>query len=146
MAKQIKIKWCAFGDDPENWRFSSSVEFEMTGFTGQDINEISDENICEWIYKDTNVQSGLIWNQIEKKMSPTRTHTSISVGDEIEIDGRVYICADIGFIRIEDAVIRKSGNSIFSVQPKDDFGVRDVFQIDQDRMMTMAADAEMGDY
>jgi len=119
MSKQIKIKWCAFGDKPEIWRFSSSVEFEMTGFSGQNINEISDENICEWIYKDTNFQSGLIWNQIEKKMSPTRTHTSISVGDEIVIDGREYICADMGFIKKEDAEIRKIENTIWSVQEKE---------------------------
>jgi hypothetical protein len=119
MAKQIKIKWCAFGDKPEIWRFVSSVEFELGSAVGQNINEIADKNICEWIYKDTNTYSGLIWNQIEKKLSATRTHTSISVGDEIEINGQVYICADFGFEKIEDVEIKKIENTIFSVSKKE---------------------------
>jgi hypothetical protein len=119
MAKQIKIKWCAFGDKPEIWRFSSSVEFELGSAVGQNINEIADENICEWIYKDTNTYAGMIWNIIEPKMSPTRTHTAISVGDEIEIDGRVYICADFGFIKKENAEIKEVRGSIYSVQEKE---------------------------
>ena len=119
MAKQIKIKWCAFGDKPEIWRFVSSVEFELGSQTGQNINEIADENICEAIFQDTNVQRGIIWNQIEKKMSPTRTHTSMSVGDEITIDGREYICADFGFIKKENAVIKEIRGSIYSVQEKE---------------------------
>jgi len=119
MTKKIKISWKAFGDKPEIGRFVSSVEFELGSFTGQNINEIADVNICEWIYKDTNTYSGLIWNQIEKKLSATRTHTSISIGDEIEIDGQVYICADFGFIKKEDAEIKEIRGSIYSVQEKE---------------------------
>jgi hypothetical protein len=52
-------------------------------------------------------------------MSPTRTHTSISVGDEIVIDGREYICADFGFIKKEDAEIREIRGSIYSVVEKE---------------------------
>jgi hypothetical protein len=123
MSKNIKITWKAFGDKPERGRFISSVEFELGSVTGQNINEIADVNICEWIYKDTNTYSGLIWNQIEKKLSETRTHTSISVGDEIEINGQVYICADFGFEKIEDVEIKKFGDSVFSVSKKEEVGV-----------------------
>jgi hypothetical protein len=123
MSKNIKITWKAFGDKPEQGRFISSVEFELNGFSGQNINEIADVNICEWIYKDTNTYGGLIWNQIEKKLSPTRTHTSISIGDEIEINGQVYICADFGFEKIEDVEIKKFGDSVFSVSRKDEVSV-----------------------
>jgi hypothetical protein len=38
-----------------------------------------------------------LWETIESKLSPNRTHTSLSVGDEIEIDGRAYVCKDLGF-------------------------------------------------
>ena len=143
MARQIKIKWCAFGDKPEIWRFSSAVEIEIDNDVAKFI---TDEQICEEIYKQTNTYAGSIWKVIEPKMSPTRTHTAISVGDEIEIDGKVYICSDFGFIPKENAEIRKIENTIYSVVEREEVGVRDVFQIDQDRMMTRMADAEMGDY
>lgn len=119
MSKKIKITWKAFGDKPARGRFISSVEFELGSFSGGDINEIADVNICEWIYKDTNTYSGLIWNKIEKQLSETRTHTSISVGDEIEINGQVYICADFGFEKIEDVEIKKIEDTIFSVSKKE---------------------------
>ena len=56
---------------------------------------------------------------IEPLLSETRTHTSISVGDEIEIDGQVYICADFGFEKIEDVEIKYYGDAVFRVVKKD---------------------------
>jgi hypothetical protein len=105
---KIKITWKAFGDKPERGRFISSVEVELL-----QVQQVSDDlRICEAIYKVTNLQGELadfgaslaeinLWETIESKLSPTRTHTSLSVGDEVEIDGRAYICADLGFKRIE---------------------------------------------
>jgi hypothetical protein len=49
-------------------------------------------------------------------LSAFRTHTAISVGDEIEINGQVYICADFGFEKIEDVEIKKFGDAVFSVE------------------------------
>jgi hypothetical protein len=115
MTKNIKVTWKAFGNKPERGRFISSVEFEVPG-----LNEIADVNICEAIYKDTNFYGGLWWNQIESKLSPTRTHTSLSVGDEIEINGQVYICADFGFEKIENVEIKKIEDTIFSVSRKEE--------------------------
>lgn len=139
----VKIIWKAFGQKPEIGRFQTSVEFKVPQEYAQFI---SDEDMCHEIYKQTNTYAGSIWDVIQPKMAPTRTHTAISVGDEIIIDGREYTVADFGFIRTEDAVIKRVGSAVFSVVPKEEVGVRDVFQIDQDRMMTRMADAEMGDY
>jgi hypothetical protein len=108
---KIKITWKAFGDKPERGRFISSVEVELP-------KQVSDDfRICEAIYKVTNLQGELadfgaslgeinLWETIESKLSPTRTHTSLSIGDEVEIDGRAYICADLGFIKVSEAEIR----------------------------------------
>jgi hypothetical protein len=93
---QVKITWKAFGDKPEVGRFISSVEFE-TDFPANDP-----EKLCEVIYHVTNTQSGNLWEIIQPELSATRTHTSISVGDEIEIDGVAYVCADFGFEKIEE--------------------------------------------
>jgi len=120
---EAKITWKAFGDKPEQGRFISSVVVEVPEqFVG-------DLQICEAIYKVTNLQSdledfgasiaeGRLWKRIESELSATRTHTSLSVGDEIEIGGQVYICADFGFEKIENVEIQYIGDSIFSVRSK----------------------------
>lgn len=103
---KIKITWKAFGEKPERGKFITSVELELPKQVSDDI------SICEGIYEVTNLQSELaefgksqakiaLWEKIESKLSPVRTHTSLSVGDEVEIDGRAYVCADLGFERIE---------------------------------------------
>ena len=110
---KVKVTWKAFGDKPEIGRFISSVEFE-TEFAVENANQF-----CEVVYHVTNTQSGDLWTVIQPSLSATRTHTSISVGDEIEIDGQVYICADFGFEKIEDVEIKYFGDSVFRVYKKD---------------------------
>jgi len=114
---KVKITWKAFGDKPEIGRFISSVEFELAEVVTKTV---TDQHICEQIYKQTNLYQGPLWETIQPKLSATRTHTSISIGDEIEIDGQVYICADFGFEKIEDVEIKRfSDGSIFRVVKKD---------------------------
>jgi hypothetical protein len=113
---KVKITWKAFGDKPEIGRFISSVEFELAEVVTKTV---SDQHICEQIYKQTNLYQGPLWETIQPLLSETRTHTSISVGDEIEIGGQVYICADFGFEKIEDVEIKKFGDAVFSVNVKD---------------------------
>lgn len=114
MSQKVKITWKAFGDKPEQGRFVSSVEVE-TEF----LDTVTDKQICEIVHADTNLYQGYIWQLIQPLLSKTRTHTSISVGDEVEINGRVYICADFGFEKIEDVEIKKFGDAVFSVTVKD---------------------------
>ena len=110
---KVKITWKAFGDKPEIGRFVSSVEFE-TEFAVEDT-----DKFCEVVFHVTNTQSGNLWSIIQPLLSETRTHTSISIGDEIEIDGVVYICADFGFTKASEAEIKTfSDGSIFSVSEK----------------------------
>jgi hypothetical protein len=112
---KVKITWKAFGDKPEIGRFISSVEFE----TEFKVEESDVNKFLEVVYHNTNTYSGNLWQIIEPKLSATRTHTSISIGDEIEIDGQVYICADFGFEKIEDVEIKYFGDSVFRVYKKD---------------------------
>lgn len=111
---KVKITWKAFGDKPEAGKFVSSVEFE----TEFKVEESDVNKFLEVVYHNTNTYSGNLWQIIEPKLSATRTHTSISIGDEIEIDGQVYICADFGFEKIEDVEIKKFGDVVFSVSSK----------------------------
>jgi hypothetical protein len=110
---KVKVTWKAFGNKPEINRYISFVEFE-TEFAVEDA-----QKFCEVVYHVTNTQSGNLWEIIQPKLSAFRTHTSISIGDEIEIDGQVYICADFGFEKIEDVEIKYFGDSVFRVYKKD---------------------------
>jgi len=112
---KVKITWKAFGNKPKRGRFISSVEFE-TEFV---INDENRDQFFNVVYAQTNTYQGNLWKVIEPKLSATRTHTALSVGDEIEIDGQVYICANSGFEKIENVEIKKIEDTIFSVERKE---------------------------
>lgn len=93
---KIKITWKAFGDKPDMGRYISAVEFDIALAT-----EVTDQQIMDAVYEHTNLYSGLFWTKIEPLLAPNRTHTALSVGDEIDIDGRTYEVANCGFTLIE---------------------------------------------
>lgn len=115
---KVKVTWKAFGDKPEIGRFVSSVEFTLPEVVSKTV---SDEHICETIFKQTNLYNGPVWDVIHPLLSATRTHTALSVGDEVEIDGVAYICADLGFIKVSDAEVRKfPDGTIWSIVKKEE--------------------------
>lgn len=81
--KQVEIIWGAFGGN-------ANVEFEID-FEGSDL------ELRNQIFQDTNLYSGKIWEIIEPKLPANRTHTALSVGDEVRIDDTIYRCAEIGW-------------------------------------------------
>lgn len=111
---QIEITWQAFGNKPERNRFVSSVTFE----TEFDITDNNREEFFNVLYRNTNLYTGNLWNIIEPLLSPTRTHTALSIGDKIKVDGTSYLIADFGFIKEENADIKYIGESIFSISEK----------------------------
>jgi len=125
---KIKVTWKAFGNRIEQGRYVSSVEFELLD------TKPSHDVLLNAIYKATNLQDELadfgakaldiyLWKVIEPRLASDRTHTSLSVGDEIEIDGQTYVCADIGWVKAEDADIKfllsdYGLGAVFSVREK----------------------------
>jgi hypothetical protein len=81
--KKVKIMWTAFGGD-------ASLEYQVS-------DKLEDLMICEALFAQTNTQFGPAWGYIKPKLPKDRTHTSLSVGDMIEVDGTVYRCEDIGW-------------------------------------------------
>lgn len=125
---KIKINYKAFGNKIEQGRFVSSVEFDILDYK---IPADKYGLLLEAIYKATNLQGDLedfgatafeiyLWKVIEPRLAPNRTHTSLSIGDEIEIEGQVYVCADIGWLKAEDAEIQ---------YVSDDYGTGIVFSV-----------------
>lgn len=114
-ATHVTIHYKAFGDHPERGRFTRSVEVpildELT--TGR-----TNEQVCDVVYHVTNLQDDLrdfssnenefkFWKAIESVLPADRTHTSLSVNDEVTVtnkdaNGSVTSCqtyrvSDIGW-------------------------------------------------
>jgi hypothetical protein len=108
----VKVTYKAFGNP-------KTIDVVLPTIVGKYVDDL---HICEQIFKQTNTYTGPIYDQIIER-GEGRTHTSLSVGDEVEINGQVYICADFGFEKIEDVEIktfdREDGRTIvFSVSPR----------------------------
>ena len=113
VSTQIKITWKAFGNKPERNRYIASLAFEAPAVFSNDVNDT-----LNLICADTNLYQGFFWNLIEKDLPANRTHTALSIGDEVEVNGQVYVVGDFGFIKIEEAEITKIEEIVFSVSKK----------------------------
>ena len=93
---KVTITLKAFGDDLESGRVVSSVSFGSVVI-------LPDDHItfCEKVFADLNLYTGWVWDIVEPLLSPNRTHTALSVGDEIEIDDKVYRCENVGFSEVQ---------------------------------------------
>ncbi len=125
---KVKVTWKAFGNRIEQGRYVSSVEFELLD------TKPSHDVLLNAIYKASNLQDELadfgakafeiyLWKVIEPRLASDRTHTSLSIGDEIEIDGQSYTCADFGWLKTENADIKflpseYGFGAVYSVQEK----------------------------
>lgn len=100
----ITVTWKAFNNnDPkrlqdfaDNGRkpvVSKTIETEI----GENLNPFS---VCEMVFHTTNIFGGDLWDALQP-LPEDRTHTSLSVGDEVTVDGRTYRCANMGFEEVK---------------------------------------------
>jgi hypothetical protein len=71
----------------------TTIEFE-DGFLHP---ELTREQVCDAMYHATNYQAGPIWDRIETTLPANRSHTSLSIGDQVVVDGHIYTCAEFGW-------------------------------------------------
>ena len=101
-----------------------SAELEASGKVGITtaridvvLPAVKDEIILDMIYKVTNLQNDLyefgstvfekfLWSEIKVNLPVNRTHTSLSVGDEVQIDDRLYSIEQVGFKLLCDSTNR----------------------------------------
>jgi hypothetical protein len=95
MMNTITVTWKAFSKDGNY----ASKTIETSTTLG-----VQPEMICEFIFRDTNTYQGSFWTLLQP-LPENRTHTALSVGDEVTIDGRTFRCADIGFEEIQYEVV-----------------------------------------
>ncbi len=93
LMQNITITWASMRN-PEQ---TTSMNFWAVTFYNSDI------ELCEQLYKETNLYQGHFWDTyIANRLPANRHHTALSVNDTITInDGngnvRTYKCADFGW-------------------------------------------------
>lgn len=64
----------------------------------------SDEELCEMVFHQTNTYHGDFWDAHE--LPANRSHTALSVGDSVIIDGAEWTCEDFGFTKRDSGHIQ----------------------------------------
>ena len=75
---------------------SAEVKFEFGA-------EWTDQHIIYAIYGDMNTYEGKYYDAIAEVMPAERSHTALSIGDIVEIDGRAYTCKEFGWSEAQAA-------------------------------------------
>lgn len=83
----IEITWSAFAEYGKEIA-SASFDFAI---------EADDLAVCERVFHDTNTYGGELWDALQPVIPARRSHTALSVGDKVSIDGRTYRCEMMGF-------------------------------------------------
>jgi hypothetical protein len=112
MKKHIKVTWKAFGESVIHNEYITSVEFDLD-------TEDSALAICERVFHDTNTYNGSLWDIIENLLWEDRTHTALSVGDVVEVDGQAFRCASIGWTPLCDWQVEVPSGNPEPDQPSD---------------------------
>jgi hypothetical protein len=95
----VIITWKAFGAPT-----SATIEWDIDWLIEDRL------SVCNQAFRDTNTYNGSLWNAIEPHLPPYRTHTALSIGDEVEVAGFTYRCDSIGWTLLE----RKENNGLLS--------------------------------
>ena len=89
----ITITWKAFchEDTPERQETSATIQYDSP--------PVADIILCEKVFRDTNLYEGDLWDILKPVLpdNSKRTHTALSVGDTVEVDGNLYLCDHIGW-------------------------------------------------
>jgi hypothetical protein len=116
----ITVTWKAFNNnDPKRLQdFADAGRKPVTSRTieVESANGVNHDIICEHLFRDTNLYQGSWWTLLQP-LPEDRTHTALSVGDEVTIDGQVYRCEDIGFSKIGEMVECPNHEGAFDCTP-----------------------------
>jgi hypothetical protein len=88
--KTITITWKAFGEST-----SATIEWDYS----------DSQDVCDQAFRDTNLYNGSLWEALEPHLPENRTHTALSVGDEVEVAGLTHRCGPAGWSIVEKETV-----------------------------------------
>lgn len=59
--------------------------------------EWEDVAVCNFIYRETNLYNGEFWDAISDVLPEGRSHTAISIGDVVSVNGKSYMVEGFGW-------------------------------------------------
>jgi len=89
----VKVTWVTLNHPSMPYARKEVEYFDLVPFD----DDTTDLDVCEEIYKATNLYQGEYFERLEKFAAKDRGHTAISVGDIVEVDGNAYVCEDFGW-------------------------------------------------
>lgn len=106
----IKITWQGSYHPATGWKGEDTSATFRFNFNG-----MSDLEICDELYRQTNLYTGEAWNILSAILPENRTHTALSVsvgpinelgqitwsGDTVEVDGRAYMVKEFGWEEVK---------------------------------------------
>lgn len=102
MKTRIQVIWATASgrtqEELDSLKFHGREPVTSKTFEADLDSGLDDLAICESLYENTNQYEGPLWDAMQP-LPDSRTHTSISVGDYVVIDDRMYRCASIGWER-----------------------------------------------
>jgi hypothetical protein len=100
---KITITWKAFSNN--TFATKQGITSATIELNGMFVDENRETQLCDLIFHETNLYEGSLWNRLEPVLPANRTHTALSVGDEIAITNgdttRTYRCAYVGWELLE---------------------------------------------
>lgn len=86
------------------WDVVADGEIERT-FDGVFQDDLA---ICERLFEATNIGNLLSSKEAQARIKASKAHhTSMSVGDVVQIDSKFYLCADCGFKDVTDLATKE---------------------------------------
>lgn len=108
METAITVRWKAFSNPirTEEGRKVFPVT-EATVATSL-FDYANDLEICNKVYAQTNLYYGEFWTELEKVMPKNRSHTALSIGDEVVVQRMnvkaTFRCAEFGWEKVEEQI------------------------------------------
>ena len=84
---EVEIFWEAF---KAHGKEVQSLKFEIES-------DLSDIEFLEMLFQQTNLYQGTWWDEFHTQFPEGRSHTALSVGDKVRLEGLTYTCADFGW-------------------------------------------------
>jgi len=93
---QITIHWTAFDEYADQFRPGTRPGVTKTFNTEGIPVGWDDYYMLEALFVATNTYEGPLWDDMQP-LPEDRSHTALSVGDVVELDGTPYRCATFGW-------------------------------------------------
>jgi hypothetical protein len=90
---EVTVTWKAFGEPT-----SATIWFR-----NDDYPPATPLGVCAMLFSQTNLYKGHLWDLLETVLPENRTHTALSVGDEVTVDGVTHRCQPVGWLEVVTA-------------------------------------------